>query len=262
MNSYKNLRDQFDFDNLLELSPPLIGEDYEFKIQNIPALVDKYEILHDEISFVENSSILTRGYYIGEHRKKQTILKFNLVFCWTGFKQALNYLFDFCESFQRPIPISTVFSITKKHKIGAFGLSWSWDNEDIICAVRNNVVFTLKVSEARLGIDTALGIDRGLSELRTTSEYREEEDSSLSSIKKKIEGSSIPAGGSITLGDFPTEDINYFFVTTSGSMNLIPASNNTWYYRAGLEKGNQKLTLFYVGSGILLKKESIKFKII
>src|SRR5215470_18468847 len=74
----------------------------------------------------------------------------------------------------------------------------------------------------------------------------------------------VPTGGRLELGEFATETkegVTLFFLTSSGSVNRDPESPQKWYYRAGVERGAQEITLYRVGKGILPLRERLRVEV-
>jgi hypothetical protein len=251
------LRKRFGYDELVEISRPLLDEDYVFDVEKHPSLKE-FKVVHQEVSMIETPLVLVRRVYLGHVGEKQSTLKLGMTLCWNGFRDALDALFGFAESFERPIPVEAVLNTTEVYQIGGFGLSWSWLGEgepDILCFIKNNVLVTL---QGRNLVTVAKEIDGELKGLKTTRKYAEEEDAIFSEVKKKEgEVPKVKAGGHLTLPAIPNKEQSFFFFTTSGSVNRDVDRPRFWYYRAGMEKGKQEVILFRVKSGILPKKERL-----
>jgi hypothetical protein len=255
----ETLRKRFAYDELKQISRPLLGENYVFEVEKHPSL-KAFTVVHQEVSLNEIPLALVRKVFLSPVKKSETTLQLGITLCWHGFRDVLELLFAFTESFERPIPPEAIFNTTQKYQIGDFGLAWSWlgrEDPEIVSFLRNNVLITIQGYNLRhLIVTIAREIDDELQALRTTKEYPEEQAGVFSEIKRN-KVPEVAAGGRLTIGASPSERETLFFLTTSGSMNRDIDRPDVWYYRAGMEKGKQEILLFRINAGILPKKERL-----
>ena len=67
----------------------------------------------------------------------------------------------------------------------------------------------------------------------------------------------LPPGATLDLGVLGEEGMNLFFIASTGAVNRWPDRTGAWYYRAGADKGRQRITLFRAGKGILPAMERL-----
>jgi hypothetical protein len=255
----EKLQKLFSYDELLKIQRPLLGENYVLNVRKYPSLKE-FKVVHQEVSMMETPLALARKVFLSHTEKSETALQLDMTLCWHGFRDALRLLFAFTKSFERSIPTEAVYNTAQKHEIGDFGLAWSWigrDEPNILCFLRNNVLVSIQGYNLEGLIVTIAGeIDGELKALRTTKEYAEAKAGVFSEIKRK-QTPRVIAGGRLTIGTYPIEKENLFFLTTSGSVNRDIDRPDVWYYRAGIEKGEQEIIVFRVDSGILPKMERL-----
>jgi len=260
-NGKSALQERFEYEEILKVSRPLLGENYIFDVAKYPSL-EGFKVVHQEVFLQRTPLALAREIYLGRVEGKQTTLKLRIVLCWNGFRDAIDLLFGFAEAFERPIPVEAVVNVAETYQIGDFGLAWSWlgkKDPNMLYFARNNVLITLQGKNL---VAVAKEIDGRLKQLDTTKEYAEKKDGIFSEMKRKEgEVPKVEAGGSLVFPSIPTETKASFFLTTSGSVNRDPKRPSVWYYRAGMEKGKHEIILFRTNSGILPKKERIVIEV-
>lgn len=267
-HKFSPLRSRFLYDELTELSRPLLGENFILEEADLPSL-RPYRLVHQEVSFRQTPLAIVRRLHFLAKEKSRTSFRIRLTLCLNGFQDALEHLFFFAEEFERPISLDAVIDTAENYELGDFGIAWAWQKgeSDIVAFVRNNVFIAIQGIAAKASIvKVAQEIDKFLSQLRTVDKYFEEKESIFFEIRSKqkmpIE---IPAGETLAIGTIPKVEkgIGFtFFLTTSGSMNRNIANPNMWYYRAGMDKGQHTITLLYGDAGVLPKKAELDVIII
>ena len=256
------LRDQLPRPPAPQAPPRLLGEDYHFSPDRLPA-TRPFRVEHEAVHLLERPLALERVYHLRDPADVQLVVGFRL--CWNGSADAVESLFQFVESFQREIPIEAVRRISDEG-IGEFGLAWSWDDPfgaEIVAFVRANVLVTVQGQDtAGLPERVAAEVDGELRALRTMEAYPEVAGGAFEPIREKAARGSveIPAGGRITLGSQPRGE-RWFFLTTRGSANRDPGAPDTWYYRAGLDRGPAEVRLFRVDPGLVPVLERLTLEI-
>ena len=258
------LRIRFAYNKLRALSRPLLGENFILEEERLPTLT-KFEIVHQEVSLRRTPLAISRKYYFAANENKRITSYLRLTLCLNGFQDALELLFSFAEEFQRPLPLEVVTNATEKYQIGDVGLAWTWRDEgepEIIAFVRNNLLVTIQGHNIEdLTVAIAKEIDGAVKKLRTTDKYIAAKEGIFTEVRrKKGEQPKVPAGGTLTIGIVPSKQDSLgfsFFLATSGSMNRDIKNPEVWYYRAGMQKGKQEITLLRADSGILPIKERL-----
>lgn len=256
------LRDQLPRPPVSPERARLLGEDYRFNSDRLPS-TQPFRVEHEAVHLLERPLSLERVYHLRDPADVQLVLGFRL--CWNGGADAVESLFQFVESFQREIPIEAVRRISDEG-IGEFGLAWSWDDPfgaEIVAFVRANVLVTVQGQDtAGLPERVAAEVDGELRALRTMEAYPEVSGGAFESIREKAAPRpvEIPAGGRLTLGSQPRGE-RWFFLTTKGSANRDPGAPDTWYYRAGLDRGPAEVRLFRVDPGLVPVLERLTLEI-
>lgn len=256
------LRDRFLYDELRQLSRPLLGENFILEEADLPSL-RPYRLVHQEVSLRQTPLAIVRRFFFSGKNKSHGTLRILLALCLTGFQEALGFLFSFVRDFERPIPWNAVVNTKESYELGDFGFAWGWLKEepDVIALVRNNVFlaaegFTIEPSVVK----AAQEIDRSLNQLRTVDRYYEEEGVFFEIEREQEAPIKIPAGEVLRIGAIPKvkKGIGFtFFLTTSGSMNRDITNPDIWYYRAGMDKGKRTITMLRGDAGILPKKAKL-----
>lgn len=260
----ETLKTRFGFEEQLKTPHPMMGEDYVFKREEYESLKE-FEEVHQEVSLIENPLVLERKIYFTHTENKQMTLELTIILCWNGYKDALELLYKFPESFERPVPVETVTETAKNYKIGSAGFAWSWQGKekpDILAFVRNNVFVSVQGSCDTGDVILSIGkeIDDRLEKRETKIEYSEAKEGLFSPEKRK-KALEVSPGGRIDIGTFSPEQ-HLFFTASGGSVNRDMDNPDLWYFRAGMEKGKYEITLFWVESGILPQKERLIVEII
>jgi hypothetical protein len=254
------LKKKFGFEEQLKTPLPLLGEDFVFKVEEYSSLKG-FEHVHQEVSLVEQPLGLERTVFLSHVEEKQTTLQLHIILCWNGYKDALELLYKFPESFQRAVPVESVSETAKEYQIGSTGFGWSWEGSkkpEMLSFVRNNVFISVQGScgSGDVILSFAKEIDDRLAKQKTQDEYPEAKEG-LFSREKREETLAVSPGGRIDIGTFPPGEKSVFFLTTAGSVNRDADNPDLWYYRAGMEKGKQEVTLFWVEAGVLPRKERL-----
>lgn len=259
-----SLRVRFSYDEIKRMSRPLLGENFVLERVKISSL-QIGKLLRQEVVLRRRPlAIIKRYYYDLLKGSKRTSLYLLFALCIDGFADAIELLFSFAENFERPLPLDEVIETAKSYELGDFGLAWAWRKEepDIVSFVRNNVFVVVQGQTGENSLlNIAQEIDGQLNQLRTTDKYVEEKDGLFTQIKRRTDGIvKVKAGEKFTLGSLLKirKGVGFtFFLTTGGSMNQEIAKPEEWFYRAGMEKGKHKITLFHADEGILPKKEQL-----
>ncbi len=259
-----DLRARFGYNALRALKRPLLGEDYVFDPRDIPG-IGHFLLVGSTVSLLEKPVTVRRQTYLRQPSDRHTSLHLTLSLCWDGFAEAANLLFMFAESFQGPVPVDAVVETRDRYGIGDFGIAWTWtkrETPDVVCFVRHNVLATL-VNAAPVDLPSvARDLDRVLSRKSTVEAYRDVEGGLLSGLKTGAGGvPRAPAAGRLTLGPPDGERDRLFFVTSTGSVNRDLDRPEVRYYRAGLTRGKQEITLYRVKAGLLPTRERLAVEV-
>lgn len=257
---------RLDFDTVGREDRPYIAEDFVFDPSGYAA-AKELRVVHEEVFLEETPLALLRQTHLQHAARAHTSLVLRLALCWDGFRDALTLLARYSESFQRAIPETAMVNTAERYGIGDFGVAWAWSGEgepDVLAFVRNNVYASMQGHDAA-AIVRPLGheLDEALHQLRTSGAYGEEPAGLLAEVRRRAgEVPRLPAGGRLDLGVLPDEGTTQFFLTTSGSVNRSPERRDSWYYRAGAEKGRQEVVLYRVGKGILPVREQLTVDVV
>ena len=254
---------RLEFDRITREQRPLLGEDFVFAAAAFRSVAHFTEV-HAELHFEENPLAVVRDIYLQHPDKPHNSLRLTLALALNGFRDALTLLARFAGAFQRAVPEAAVFN-TANRDIGDFGVAWAWEGEgepEIVAFVRNNVFVGLQGHDAtEHTLTLTRELDDKLHSLKTTHGY-EEHGLGLADVVRQREGGipRVSAGGRLELGALP-EAKKIFFLTSSGSVNRDPTNPSLWYFRGGVEKGPQEVTMFTVGDGILPAKERLTIEV-
>lgn len=242
----------------------LLGEDYRFDPARLPS-TKEFTIEHEAVHLLERPLALERVYHLRDPADVQLVVGFRL--CWSGGADAVESLFQFVESFQREIPVEAIRRISDERVgVGEFGLAWSWDDPfgaEIVAFVRANVLVTVQGHDtAGLPERVAAEVDAELRALRTMEAYAEVTGGAFESIRQEATRGRVElaAGERLMLGRQPRGE-RWFFLTTRGSANRDPGAPDTWYYRAGLDRGPAEVRLFRVDPGLVPVLERLTLEI-
>src|SRR5215472_12866165 len=246
--------DRLGFDRISKEDRPYIVEDFVFQPSDYPSAKGLRSV-HEDVTLEETPLALCRQFHLQHQAQAHTALKLRLALCWNGFRDALNLLAYCSQSFQRGIPEAAVVNAAEKHGAGDFGLAWAWSGEgepDILAFVKNNIFVGVEGHDAAAIVRPfARELAEALGKLRTGGPYGDESFGLLDDVRRRVgDAPSLPSGGRLELGVLPPDGWTYFFLTSSGSVNRSPENKDSWYYRAGAQKGRQELILFRVGRGI------------
>ena len=249
------------YDELLRQERPRLGEDYVFDSRVIAAATE-LRVDHENVFLEETPLSLVRQIHLQHGSKPHTSLQLTLALCWNGFREALTLLSRFAESFERRIPEENVVNTAQAHRIGEFGVAWAWSEKggpDILGFVRKNILVGVRGHDAgELIIPLAKEVDAALSSGKPTEQYGDTPHPLFTELRKR-EGEipQVPATGKLSLGKPLSGQIRFFFLTSGGSVNREGDTPQSWYYRAGTQKGRQEITLFWVDAGILPKRDRL-----
>ncbi len=260
-----NILDRLGFDRISKENRPYITEDFVFQ-PSAYLSAKKLRSVHEDVTLEETPLALCRQIHLQHEEQAHTALKLRLALCWNGFHDALNLLAYYSQSFQRAIPEAAVVNAAENHGAGDFGLAWAWSGEgepDILAFVKNNIFVGIEGHDAA-GIVRPLAreLTEALGKLRTGGPYGEESSGLLADVRRRVgEVPSLPAGGRLELGVLPEDGWTFFFLTSNGSINRSPENKDSWYYRAGMEKGRQGIILFRIGRGIVPIRERLTVEV-
>jgi hypothetical protein len=253
------LRDRF---NAAARTVPalLLGEDWVFAVSKYPAFAD-LGVVYQDVALCEAPLAITRRIDLAYTDRPVTI-QLDAALCLNGVGDAVELLFRFTESFQRPIPVERVANTADALATGDFGLAWSWEegsHPSVVAFMRHNVLVVLQghSAEARVA-SAARQIDAHLRARATASRYAPVERGFFSEAR----GASgavprVPTRGRLPLGSTAGSAERHFFLTKEGSVNRDPQRTDDWYFRAGGGTGRREIVLFRVGDGILPIEERL-----
>jgi hypothetical protein len=249
------------YNELVGQERPLLAEDYVFDSKAIAA-AKELRVDHENVFLQETPLSVVRQIHLQHGSKPHTALQLRLALCWNGFRDALTLLSRFAESFERRIPEETVLNAAQAHQIGEFGVSWAWSDKggpDILGFVRKNVFVGIRGHDAgELTISLAQEVDAALGRGRSTEEYGDTPHPLFNELRRREgEFPKVPAAGKLSLGTLPAAQSRFFFLTSSGSVNRESDKPQSWYYRAGTQKGRQEITLYWVDAGILPRRDRL-----
>lgn len=255
------LRQRFEADALKGPSRPLLGEDWVFDPPRHPALA-AFTIVYQEASLRETPLAVLRNIHLAQVKDRAATMQVDVALCVNGTRDSVDLLFQFADAFQRLIPVERAQNTAQTMGVGDFGVAWSWSGEgppEVVAFVRHNVVVMLQPHHGEnLLPAVAHEIDTTLSSLKTVPRYADAVDGFFSEVKRR-EGPvpRVVAGGSLPLGRRLDQNETYFFLVDGGSVNRDRERTDTWYFRAGMEKGRREITLLRLGAGILPVRERL-----
>lgn len=243
--------------------PPrlLVGEDWVFAPTRYPTL-GSFTIVYQDASLREEPLAVLRNVHLASGRDPASTVQLDVALSMNDARAAADLLFQFADSFERKIPLDKVQNTAQTVGVGDFGVAWAWAGEgplEVVAFLRHNVAVMLQQHHGEDVLSTAAReIDTMLSSLKTVPRYEDAADGFFSDVRRR-EGPNpgVPAGASLQLGSRLDENETYFFLTEGGSVNRDPARADTWYFRAGLEKGRREITLLRLGAGILPVRERL-----
>jgi hypothetical protein len=255
------LRQRFEAEVSKLPSGLLLGEDWVFTPTRHPALA-AFTIVYQEASLREAPLAVLRNLHLASGKDPAATVQLDVALSMNDTRAAVDLLFQFADSFERMIPIDKVQNTAQTIGVGDFGVAWSWAGEgplEVVAFLRHNVAVMLQRHHGEDVLSTAAReIDAMLSSLKTVVRYSEEAGGFFSEVRRR-EGPNpkVPAGASLPLGSRLDQNETYFFLTDGGSVNRDPTRTDTWYFRAGLEKGRREITLLRLGAGILPVRERL-----
>jgi hypothetical protein len=254
------LRERFPPEN--RKSPTtLLGEDWVFALANYGALAD-LAIVREEVSFCEAPLAVLRRISLAHPQSTPVTVQLDVALSLSSAGDAVDLLFEFARSFERPVPVERVWNTADENETGDFGVAWSWSegrDPDVVAFVRHNVLVMLQGHQAEQRLAAAARqIDATLHGLKTVTACGEVNDGFFTEVRR-ARGAvpRVPARGRLTLGAAVVPTERYFFLTDKGSVNRDPDHKEAWYYRAGTQRGRQEIVLFRLGAGILPIKERL-----
>lgn len=261
----RQILERLGFDAVSKQDRPYITEDFVFEPSDYAAAQD-LRAVHDEVRLEETPLTVVRQIHLEHAERPHTSLMLRLGLCWDGFRDALNLLAVFSQSFQRAVPAAAVVNAAERYGTGDFGLAWPWSGEgdpDVLVFVSNNVFVAMEGHDAgTVVLPLARELADALAKLATGGAYDEEPEGLLAGARRQTEGPPrLRPGERLDLGAFPEDDETLFFLTSDGSVNREPDRPTFRYYRAGAQKGRQEIILFRLGKGILPVMERLTVEI-
>jgi len=239
--------------------PPLwLMDDIRIAPANYASLRD-YRIEHEEVHVLERPLAVDRQYFL---TRGTDSLKLELALCLEGAAAAAELLFQRGENFQREADPAAVQDLALTRGIGDIGVAWGWNDKDrngVAGFVRHNAMAFLQGSYEAL-LNQAADIDAGLKSVPAGMGPSERDDRSFD-LPQPETALRVAPGGRLDLGlaRVPTE--THFFMASGGSVNRDPKQPTFHYFRAGLIKGPQLITVLRVGSGLLPSRQTIRITI-
>jgi hypothetical protein len=253
------LRDRFDA-AARAVPDVLLGEDWVFAVSKYPAFGDLGAVYGD-VALCEAPLAITRRPDVA-HAERPVTIRLDAALCLNGVTDAVDLLFRFTESFQRPLPVERVANTADAFATGDFGLAWSWEegpHPSMVAFVRHNVLVLLQGQggEARVA-SAAAQIDADLRARSTALRYAPVERGFFSEARG-APGTvpRVPARGRLPIGSTAGSAERHFFLTKEGSVNRDPQRTDDWYYRAGSATGRREIVLYRVGDGVLPVEERL-----
>lgn len=253
------------FDAASREERPYIAEDFVFDAARF-ASARALRVVHEEVMLDETPLAFVREIHLQPSERRHTAIRLSLVLCWNGFRDAMSLLARFASRFQRAFPAAAAVNAAQRYGTGDFGLAWSWSGEgepDVLAFVLNNVLVTLEGHDAGSIVrPLAQELAQALRTLSTGGPYAEAPPGPLARAGRRAgDPPRLRPGAVLDLGVLGEEGANLFFLTTSGAVNRFPDRIGAWYYRAGADKGRQRIDLFRVGKGILPAMERLGVEI-
>src|SRR5580704_4869230 len=262
----KELFTRLGYDELLKQERPLLGENYVLDPASLSSTKD-FKAVHESVFLRENPLALVRQIHLQNASKPHTSLNVTLAVCWNGFHDALALLFRCAGSFERAVPLESVVSTMVAHEFGDFGVAWPWSGKgdpDILAFVRNNALVGIRAHDgAQTPVLLGREVDTALRTRKTTDRYSDTAHELFTELKKRQgEIPRVPSTGKLPLGTLSEGAFKFFFLSASGSVNREAGRAQSWYYRAGTQKGRQEITLYWSDAGILPKRDRLNLDVI
>lgn len=261
----KELLGRLGYDEVAKGDRPRLGEDYVFDPGRSPAAKD-FNLDHESVFLQETPLAIVRRIHLQHGRQPHTSVQVTLAACWNGFRDALALLARFAGSFERAIPEGAANS-ARAHQVGDFGVTWAWSEKggpDVLGFVRKNVLVGMRGSDAGESIvSLAREIDAALNAARSAEPYGDTPHTFFNEVRRRAgEVPRVPTAGKLPLGSLPDGGSHFFFRTSGGSVNREADNPQSWYYRAGTQKGRQEIALYWVTSGILPHRDRLSVEVV
>jgi len=222
------------------------------------ASLREYKIEHDEVDMVEKPLAVDRLYFL---IRASESLDLELALCLEGTAAAAELLFRRLEAFQREPAAEAVQDVAVARSLGQVGVAWSWgeDERDGVAGfVRHNVLAILQGSYETL-LEQAQELDAALARLNAGDSPPQIDKPSFD-LGAGEAALRVEPGGRVDLG-LPMGPERLFFLAAGGSVNRDPREPTRHYFRAGLGKGPQVVTVLGVGAGLLPARQTIRIAI-
>jgi len=245
-----NLRERFGRKRALPQSS-LTG-DFRFVPAEYTSLRE-HRIAHEEVNVLEKPLAVDRLYFLA-HGSDSLQLEFAL--CLEGAAAAAELLFRRAEAFQREPAAEAVRDLTLAQGTGDLGVAWLWGREErngVAGFVRHNVLAFLQGRYETL-LEQARELDAALVRTPAGAGPAQIDESSFAVLR-------VPPGGRVDLGLPVRPGEQNFFIASGGSVNRDPKEPTRHYFRAGLGRGQQLVTVLRVGSGLLPARQTIRITI-
>ena len=243
------------FDAASKQERPYIAGDFVFDAARFPS-ARALRVVHEELMLDETPLAFVREIHLQPSERRHAAIRLSLALCWNGFRDAMSLLERFPSRFQRAFPAAAAVNAAERYGTGDFGLAWSWTGEgepEVLAFVLNNVLVTLEGHDAGPTVRAlAQELAQALRSLPAGGPYAEAPPGRLAQAGLRAgDPPRLRPGAMLDLGVLGEEGTNLFFLASSGAVNRSPDRTDAWYYRAGADKGRQRITLFRVGKGIL-----------
>ncbi len=216
-----------------------------------PGPLAGFQVDYEAVTLIETPLTVRRQMHLFDSSET---LRLVLALCLSGPTAAREYLIRI-SGFQREPSPDAIQELDLRP--GAAGFCWSWDADGssaYAAFARHNLVASL---EGRLSTVRAIAraIDDSVRGVKTIPTMQAGPGTNPQRLGPVAPGARL---------DLPTTDIpntQLFFVGSGGAVNRDPAQAGRYYYRAGLQRGLQKLEAFRVGRGLLPVRTPIEIKI-
>jgi hypothetical protein len=232
-----------------------ISGDFRFDPAEIPALRE-YRIVQEDVDVLESPLGVDRLYDLASGRRQ---LRLELALSINGPAAALDLLFRRLAAFQRDPEENDVRDLAKLDGIGEVGVAWPWQGPDALGVVgflRHNVVVMLQ-GLFEPAVQQARDLDAAIARASTGDKPSMREEPSFE-LGERV---TTNPGGRLDLGLPVKGDERLFFITSGGSVNRDPNQPSRYYFRAGLTRGLQTVTVLRVGAGLVPARQTIRITI-
>lgn len=251
-----NLRERFGPKGAMR--PSSLTGDFSLVPTEYPSLRE-HRIEHEEVDVLEKPLAVDRLYFLTHGSDS---LQLELALCLEGAAAAAELLFRRLEAFQREPAADAVRNLALTSGIGDLGVAWSWGKEErngVAGFVRHNVMAFLQgryetLLEQARELDATLGRTPGGAGPSQTDEPSFE-------LGAREAALGVTPGGRIDLGVPIRAGERHFFIASGGSVNRDPKEPARYYFRAGLVKGPQLVTVLRVGAGLRPARQTIRITI-